>query len=73
MTAETPEQYEARIAEEWGQYVAIAPIFHNGVLAVAPGAPVPASNVEQYHYLESGLVAKTTTKAGKAAIQKGSE
>jgi hypothetical protein len=66
MSALTPEQYEAAVAEEWGQFVAIAPIYFDGVLAVAPGAPVPASNVKRYSYLEQGLVAKTNTKAAKA-------
>lgn len=63
---QTPDEYEAAIAAEWGQFIAVAPIYFDGVLAVAPGAPVPADNVKKYGYLEQGLVAKTNTKAAKA-------
>jgi hypothetical protein len=62
----TPAEYEAAVAEEYGQFVAVTPINFDGVLAYAPGAPVPASNVKKYAYLEQGLVAKTNTKAAKA-------
>lgn len=69
--AETAEEYLARQATEWGTYVAIAPIYVDGVLARQVGEPVPASNVERHGYLEQGLVAKSTTKAAKAVTEKG--
>lgn len=45
-------------AAEWGQYVAKAPIFHDGVRAYNEGDPVPADNVKRYGYLTQGLVEK---------------
>ena len=69
-TPETAEEYAARQAHEWSQFVAIAPILHDGVLAYHPGMPVPADNVERHKYLDAGLVARTTTKAAKAVTEK---
>jgi len=54
------EDYAAQQAAEWGTYVATTAIFHNGVRACNPGDPVPVSNVEQYGYLEQGLVRETS-------------
>lgn len=51
---------------EYGQFVAVAPISHNGVLAYLPGHAVPASNVAAYGYDKDGLVEKAGTKAAKA-------
>lgn len=51
---------------EYGTFVALVAIDHDGVRAYNAGDPVPVSNVEQYGYLDDGLVAKTTTKAAKA-------
>jgi hypothetical protein len=65
---QTPAEYEAAIAEEYGQFIAVAPINFDGVLAYQVGAPVPASNVKKYGYLDQGLVAKTNTKAAQKAV-----
>lgn len=53
--SETSE-YRVRLAAEYGQFVAIAPIRHNGVLAYAEGTAVPASNVALHGYDDLGLV-----------------
>lgn len=50
--------YTAKQAVEYGTYVAATTITHNGARAYNEGDPVPASNVEKYRYLESGLVRK---------------
>lgn len=63
----TAEDASAALAEEYGQYVAVAPIESDGVRWYNAGDPVPAANVEAHGYLDAGLVAKTTTKAGRAA------
>lgn len=66
---QTPDEYEAAVAEEWGQFVAAAPIYFDGVLAYQAEAPVPASNVKAYGYEKQGLVKRTNTKAAaKAAV-----
>lgn len=66
----TAEQYAKRQADEYGQFVANVPITHNGALAYAPGHPVPASNVEQYGYLEDGLVRRADEPApSSSAVQ----
>lgn len=51
------EDFAAAQAAEYGTYVALAPIRHDGVLAYGVGDAVPVSNVEAYGYLEAGLVA----------------
>ncbi len=71
MPAETAEEYQARLDHEWSTFVAVGYIQHDGVLVAKPGDAVPVTNVEQHGYLEAGLVAKTSTKAGKAATEKG--
>lgn len=55
-------------AEEYGSFVAVTNIPHDGVLAYAAGHPVPKSNVEKYKYDEQGLV-KKVAKANAAAVQ----
>jgi len=50
------EGYAAAQVAEYGIYVAVVPIVHNGVRAYNVGHPVPVSNVEKYGYLEQGLV-----------------
>ncbi len=59
------EEYRAAAAEEYGQYVALGPIDFDGARAYNEGDPVPVSNVEAYHYVERGLVAKIGTKAAE--------
>lgn len=54
---------------EYGTYVAITPIDHEGVRAYNPGHPVPVSNVKQYGYDKDGLVAKVDTKAAAAVLK----
>lgn len=53
--------------DEYGEFVAIAPIDWNGVRAYNVGDPVPRSNVELHGYLGQNLVARKSTKAAKAA------
>jgi hypothetical protein len=68
----TADEVKVRAAEqkkEWGTYVAIGPIHHNGVLAYTAGDPVPVSNVELHGYDNDGLVAKVDTKAGQDVIR----
>jgi hypothetical protein len=72
MPEETDAEYQARLAREWGTYVAVGYIHYDGVLIAKPGDAIPITNVEQHGYLEAGLVAKTTTKAAKAVTEKGS-
>ena len=55
------------VAHEYGQYVATQDIYVGNALAYRVGDPVPVSNVERHGYLANELVAKTSTKAGKAA------
>lgn len=50
------DDYKAAIEAEYGQFVAVAPIFHDGVRAYNPGSRVPASNVALYGYDKDGLV-----------------
>ena len=70
MTMPTPpqtvEQYSQALRAEWGAYVALVPIFFEGVRAFNAGDPVPASHVES-GLVSTEQVAKTTTKAGRAA------
>lgn len=56
-------------ADEWGQFVAVAPIDYDGVRAYNTGDPVPATNVRLHGYEAAGLVAKTSTKAAAAAVE----
>lgn len=51
---------------EWGTYVALVPIDLDGVRAFNPGDPVPVTHVTG-GVVGDDLVAKTTTKAGRAA------
>lgn len=63
----TAEQQRAAVREEYGQYVAIQPIDHDGVRAYNTGDPVPAANVVRWKYLEQGLVSHTeSSEAGDA-------
>jgi hypothetical protein len=55
------------IEDEYSQYVAVRPIYHDGGLAYQVGDPVPAANVKAHHYDDSGLVKKAGTKAAAAA------
>jgi hypothetical protein len=66
----TPAEYEAAVAEEYGQFVAEYPINFDGVLAYAEGAPVPASNVAKYKYDEQGLVKRIHTPGAAAKAAK---
>lgn len=57
------DEEAARLAAEWGQWVASSPILWEGRLAYLPGHPVPASNVEQYGYDTAGLVRRADEPA----------
>ena len=61
------EEYRAAAAQEYGQYVAVEAIDFDGARAYNVGDPVPVTNVEAYHYVERGLVAKVGTKAAQDA------
>lgn len=65
----TTEQYQQALADDYGQYVAKQPIYHDGALAYDTGHPVPASNVKLHGYDKNGLVAKRGTKAADAATE----
>lgn len=68
----TPDEVADRrkVAEtEWGTYVALCPIGHNGALAYNAGDPVPVSNVERHGYLEQGLVGKVGNKEAQDVIR----
>lgn len=62
----TAEDHAKALAAEWGTYVALGPIYIDGVRAFNKGHAVPASHVDS-GLVSSDEVAKTTTKAGKAA------
>ena len=52
----TADEYAELQRVEYAKYVANQVIMFNGARAYNEGDPVPASNVEAYRYLESGLV-----------------
>jgi hypothetical protein len=56
--------------KEYGTYVAVTAIDILGARAFNPGDPVPVSHVEG-NVVASTQVARTTTKAAAAAIEKG--
>jgi hypothetical protein len=60
--AETLEEFQARQAAEYGQFVAKQNIYYDGALAYTAGHPVPASNVEAHGYLGDGLVERVASK-----------
>lgn len=61
------EQRRQEREEEYGTYVAVQNIPWGNVLAFAAGDQVPKSTVEQYGWLDLGLVAKVGTKAAAEA------
>lgn len=67
------EAFRKALQEEYGQYVAIAPIDHDGARAYNPGDPVPVANVQKYGYDKDDLVAKRTTQAAKKVTGTGTE
>jgi hypothetical protein len=73
MASTTPQKaFEARAkaeAAEYSTYQAVAPIYHDGVVAYQPGHAVPVSNVEAYGYHNDGLVKKLTGEAAQQAAQ----
>ena len=69
MTAPIPAtaaEYRDAQRAEYGTYVAVVPIDINGARAFNVGDAVPVSHVER-GVVSDQEVAKTTTKAGKAA------
>lgn len=62
LTAE--EAVEAN-RKEYGQYVAVEPIYYGNALAHNPGDAVPAGNVARHGWAEAGKVVKTGSKAHK--------
>lgn len=67
MAEQTVEQYRKEQEAEWGAYVATRAIDIAGARAFNVGDPVPASHVER-GVVPADRVAKTTTKAGQAAV-----
>lgn len=66
-TPRTALEQRKAIENEYGQYVAVQGITHDGALAYNVGDAVPASNVERWDYLALGLVKRVGTKAAAAA------
>lgn len=64
----TADQVRKAQQDEYGTFVALEPIDHNGARAYNTGDPVPASNVELHGYLEAGQVARRSTKAAQAIL-----
>lgn len=58
------ESLRRELEAEYGTYVAVDAIHHDGVRAYNAGDPVPASNVRTHGYDKAGLVTKTTRKDG---------
>lgn len=54
--------------DEYNEWVAILPIYAGTALAYNVGHPVPKSNVKLHGYDADGLVARRTSKAGRAAL-----
>lgn len=65
----TATDYRKALTEEYGMYVAVSPIYFANTLAFNTGDPVPKSHVDR-GLVGPDLVAKTSTKAGSAAIEK---
>jgi hypothetical protein len=61
------EDFRKALQDEYGTFVAIEAIDHDGARAYNPGDPVPVSNVQLHKYDDQGLVARRTTKAAKQA------
>lgn len=68
MPEQTVEDYLKAQKEEWGTYVAVAPIDIHGARAFNVGDPVPASHVTG-GVVSADVVAKSTTKAAQAATE----
>lgn len=63
----TAEEHRRAIEEEYGEFVAVAAITHDGARAYNIGDVVPKANVERWGYLDAGLVARRTTKVAASA------
>ena len=64
----TAAEHQARIAAEYGTYVALQAIDINGGRAFNTGDPVPVSHVES-GVVSKDVVARKDTKAAKAATE----
>lgn len=60
---ELSDNFDKAQAVEYGTWVAVSPIDHNGARAYNIGDPVPVSNVKAYGYDTAKLVAKTSATA----------
>jgi hypothetical protein len=56
------EEHRQKIADEYGQFVAVADIHYQGSLAYTKGMSVPAANVARHGYLKAGLVRRVDEK-----------
>ena len=61
---ETVESRREATRKEYGQFVAVEDITHNGANAYTVGQPVPASNVKRYGYEASGQVKRVANPDG---------
>jgi hypothetical protein len=68
-TPEEVKSFRQQQVEEWGTWVAVQQILHNGVLAYNPGDPVPASNVSKHGYDSNGLVARVGSAPAREVVQ----
>jgi hypothetical protein len=55
--------------EEFGEWVAVAPIPWGTVLAAVPGDPIPKDHVARLKWDQLGLVAKRSSKEGREVIE----
>lgn len=67
------EDYAAEVAAEYGEYVAVEPIYVGNALAYNVGDPVPKSNVDTHGYLTDRKVARRSTQAGADASAASTE
>lgn len=67
----TAEEQRAAIRKEYGEFVAVAAITHDGALAYNVGDAVPASNVKAWNYDGLGLVKRRATKAAAPVVGPG--
>ena len=66
LSAEAKAHLKA-LEDEYGQWVAIAPIPHGSVLAFTPGQQVPVYHVTTYELDKQGLVARAGSKEARRA------
>jgi hypothetical protein len=68
-TEDEVKRRKQEVDDEWGTYVAVADITHNGVMAYTAGDPVPKSNAERYGYEQEGLVKRVDSAEAQDVIR----